>query len=118
MRNLSNLDPCSQSFSQVAEAAAASNAVVTVAASADEFWSAIWISFSYAAAPTAGRLLVQIGGATVLDVHVTEAGANFIDFQNAPLYKEDAPKNEAMVVTLFDGGQAKKRTVRYREGAQ
>lgn len=94
-----------------AAAVSGSDAVITIALSDSQFWVLDWISYSYATAPTAGKLTVTIGGVLVYDVDITAAGSGHINF-DWPLYQEAFGK--AMVVTLANGTAAKKLNIRYR----
>lgn len=85
-------------------------AVVTIPANADEFWAIDWITWSYAGTPTNGNLQVSIGGVVVWQVDITVGGPGHIEFKR-PLY---GAKNQAVVVTLANGGVANKVNVRYR----
>lgn len=83
------------------DASAATNAVVTLAATANNFWvistGVIW---SYSAAPTGGRLTVAVNGAVVVDIDITAAGPGFL-----PLPEIRTPGvNQQVVVTLYSGG--------------
>jgi hypothetical protein len=90
--------------------ASGTDAVVTIPASADEFWAIDWITWSYDDVPTGGNLQVSIGGVVVWQVDITAGGPGHIEFEKA-LY---GLKNQAVVVTLADGSVANKVNVRYR----
>jgi hypothetical protein len=85
-------------------------AVVTIPANTEEFWAIDWISWSYGGDPTGGNLQVSIGGTVVWQVDITIGGPGHIEFDKA-LY---GLKNQAVVVTLANGGVANKVNVRYR----
>lgn len=89
---------------------AGTDAVVTIAADANEFWAIDWISWSYSADPVGGRLTVTIGGTVVWEVDITVGGPGHIEFLK-PLY---GSKNAAVVITLKDGSATNKVNVRYR----
>lgn len=65
-----------------------------------------WIVWSYsgAAYTTGGKLTVTIGGTTIIDVDIYNAGPGQLDFSNAPVYKSPLKHNESMVITLSAGG--------------
>lgn len=85
-------------------------AVVTIAADNEEFWAIDWISWSYGGDPTSGNLQVSIGGVVVWQIDITVGGPGHIEFEK-PIY---GLKNQAVVVTLANGGVANKVNVRYR----
>lgn len=93
-----------------ATTASGTAAVVTIAAKADEFWVIDWITWSYDDDPVGGRLTVEIGGVLVWDIDITVGGPGHIEFTGA-LY---GSKNQAVVVTLANGGAAQKVNLRYR----
>lgn len=109
MRN-NYADPDAQPRFARNTASAGTAAVVTIAAKADEFWAIDWISWSYSADPTAGRLTVEIAGTVVWEVDVTVGGPGHVEF-TGPLY---GAKNQAVVVTLANGSVTQKVNVRYR----
>ena len=80
--------------------AAATAAVITIAAEAEVVHVLDQIEWSYDAAPTGGRLTVTIGGTTVLDLSITADGPGFIPFPKG-LY---GTVNQAVVITLASGG--------------
>lgn len=92
-------------------AASGADAVITIAADANQFWVLDWIGYSYATTPTNGKLTIAIGGVTVYAVDITAAGPSHIDFHH-PLYQEVLGRT--MVITLTNGGGAKNLNVRYR----
>jgi len=75
------------------------DAVITLIADADEIHVLRVIHFSYrsAAAPSIGKLTVDVGGATVYEDNVVEAGPKQVLFDDG-LYGN---KNEALVITLL-----------------
>ncbi len=75
------------------------DAIVTLDADVDEIYVVRVVQFSYrsAAAPSIGRLTVAIGGSTVYEVQVVEAGPKEALFSDG-LYGK---KNEALVITLL-----------------
>lgn len=83
--------------------AAATPAVVTLAAVAEKRHHITSIAYSYSAAPTGGRLTVACGATTVLDLAITAAGPGQLTFPS-PLRNSDA--NEAVTVTLASGAGA------------
>lgn len=83
--------------------AAATAAVVTLAAVAGKRHHLARIVASYSATPTGGRLTVAFGASTVLDVDVPAAGILDIEFAS-PLRNPDS--NEAVTVTLASGAGA------------
>jgi len=85
------------------DATADVNAAITIPASSAEFWVLDAIGFSYSALPTTGRLVVAIGGVTIIDLDIRSIGHNYIRFSE-PIYKGSEAKNEAMVITLHAGG--------------
>jgi hypothetical protein len=84
------------------DAAANTNAVITVAASPNEFWVIDAIGWSYSAAPTNGRLVASIGGVTLIDIDIIAGGPGLIELRK-PFYKTDETRNEALVITLHAG---------------
>lgn len=76
---------------------------ITVAASPDEFWVLDSVGWSYSGDPTGGRLVVSIGGETLIDIDITSSGPGLIEFHK-PYYKTDETRGEAMVITLHAGG--------------
>ena len=83
--------------------AAATAATLTKAADASEFWVVDWITWSYSAAPTGGKLTVALGGVSYLEVDITAGGPGQLQFDH-PLYT--GTKNEALLITLASGGGA------------
>lgn len=83
--------------------AAATAAVVTLAAATGKRHHVTAIVWSYSAAPTGGRLTVAFGATTVLDITITAAGPGSLSFPS-PLRNPDA--NEAVTVTLASGAGA------------
>lgn len=83
--------------------AAATAAVVTIAADSEQAWCLRRISASYSAAPTAGRLTVVAGSTTLLDIDITAAGPFVLDLDQENVLTNNT-KNEAVVVTLASGG--------------
>lgn len=94
------------------------DAVVTIAADPEEFWVIDRIDVSYGEAGTlaGGRITVEIGGVTYLDVDIVDLGWRDFDYSNSPIYNPAYTKNEALVVTLYAGGVnvVGKVNVRYR----
>ncbi len=82
--------------------AANTDAVVTLAADADEMHVLKKIYWSYDVGPV-GRLYVAIDGVTKLDVDITSSGPGFLPFDDG-LYGGE--KNKSLVVTLAAGGAA------------
>ena len=81
--------------------AAATAAVITIAAVAAKQHNIDCVVWSYSAAPTGGNLKVEDGaGVTVFSMDITSAGAGFIPFN--PLMRGSV--NTAMIVTLASGG--------------
>ena len=75
-------------------------AIVTRAASASRKQRVYQLLWSYSAAPTGGRVRVQLGTLLVRDVDITAAGPGSVRFE-PPL---DSADNEEMAVTLSAGG--------------
>lgn len=93
------------------DAAANADAVITLAAIADEIHVLDQLWFSYSATPTAGRLTITIGGVTKLDLDITQSGPGPL-----PLNRMNGGKpNEAVVITLKAAGSGVvgKLTVQY-----
>lgn len=80
------------------------NAVVTLAAPADANarHAIAWVSVSYSAAPTGGRITITDGGVTVFDLDITAAGEHLLDI---PVPMEFGLGN-AVVLTLAAAGAA------------
>lgn len=78
------------------------DAVITVTADSNQFWVLDWIAFSYDGNPTGGKITVEIGGVVAMELSVTSAGLQHLDFSTAPVYTET--KNQSMVITLAAGG--------------
>lgn len=97
-------------FTHVAQASGTA-CVVTLSALTREYRVVDWISYSYSASPTNGKLTVTIAGVTKYEIDITAAGPDHVDLSHAPIYGE---KNEAVVVTLADGTVNQKLTVRSR----
>jgi hypothetical protein len=77
------------------------DAVLTYAAVADmEHVFSNGIMWSYNDDPTAGRLIVTVGGATVVDFDITNKGAGFIPFGDPA----GTDINAEVVITLKAGG--------------
>ena len=95
--------------------AANTAAVITIAASSEQYWALDWAMWSYSEEPTAGRLTVAIGGTTYLDIDITSAGPGPLRF-DPPVYNPAFTKGEAMVITLAAGGGTcvGKLSARYR----
>lgn len=106
--NYADLDSQPQ-FGSDAESSG-TDAIVTVAADANEFWVLDWISWSYGGTPSGGNLKVEIDGTIVWQVDITNGGPGHIEFEK-PIYGE---KNKELKVTLADGGVANKVNIRYR----
>jgi hypothetical protein len=111
MRQQANPDT-PQLYSSDYDVASGSDATVPISANADHTWVVDEIWCSYAAAPTSGSLSVAIGGTTVFQQDITDAGEHYFPFTGG-LYNAGT-KNEAVLVTLADGGQAKQLFVSYR----
>lgn len=96
------------------DAAGNAAAAITVAAETENYWVLDFISWSYSAAPTGGKLTVTINAVSVYEVDITAAGPGVIDFAHHPLYT--GVKNQALVVTLAAGGGTVvgKVNIRYR----
>lgn len=92
-------------------AASGGAAVITIPADPHQFWAIDWVSWSYDAEPTDGRLAIEIGGAKVWEVDITAAGPGHIVFDK-PLYEETHGKD--LKVTLAAGGANGKVSIRYR----
>lgn len=83
-----------------ADASANADAVISLAAVADEIHVLDQLWFSYSGAPTGGRLTIAIGGVTKLDLDVTQSGPGPL-----PLNRMNGGKvNEAVVITLKAAG--------------
>lgn len=90
-------------------------AVVTLAADPLQFHVIDRVDYSYSSAPTAGGLTIAINGVTVLAIDITAAGPGHLDLSDTPLYDPAYTANQAVVVTLLDGGGMNhKLTVIYR----
>jgi len=109
MKFFNGADPNGAPSLLTATNAAAS--VITIPASGDDFHVIDWIAGSYAGGPTNGLLTVTIGGTLVFQVAITAGGPFYFDFKH-PLYTQ--VKNQAVVITLADGGVASRLNVRYR----
>jgi hypothetical protein len=84
--------------------AAATAATYTIAAVAGHKNSIQKIFYSYSAAPTGGRLLVESpSGTTIFDTDITAAGPGSVDFGKNPLI---GGTNSALIVTLASGAGA------------
>lgn len=72
-----------------------------------------WITWSYAAAPTAGALTITDTtlSTTLLSIDITAAGPAELGFAERGFR---TPKGSTITVTLADGSQTKKLTVGYR----
>lgn len=82
------------------DASANADAVITLAAMADEIHVLDQLWFSYSGTPTGGRLIITIGGVTKLDLDVTQSGPGPL-----PLSRMNGGKvNEAVVITLKAAG--------------
>ena len=93
----------------------AADAVVTLAADTTEAYVIDWIAASYQGTAITGNLLVQIGGTTYLNMAIDGATYEWI-FLPFHVPMSSSQRNEAVVVTLADGGTgvAGKLTVGYR----
>jgi len=90
------------------------DAVFTKAADASEFWCVGRVDWSYSAAPTGGKLTIAYAGTTALEIDITSAGPGYIRFTFPDYLHNGFVKNEALTVTLADGGSTtQKLTVRY-----
>lgn len=58
------------------------------------------IMWSYDGDPTGGRLLITVGGATVVDFDITNKGAGFVPFGDPA----GSDSGQAVVITLKAGG--------------
>jgi hypothetical protein len=85
-------------------ASAATAAVATKAADAKQFWCVDWVTWSYSAAPTGGKITIAINGVTVWEQDITAAGPGQFDFSKAPLYT--GTLNQALTITLASGAGA------------
>jgi hypothetical protein len=81
--------------------AAATAAVITLAADASQFHVLDWVAWSYDDTPTAGLLTITIAGTTVFSASITDKGPGIFNFYH-PFYT--ITKNQAMVITLASGG--------------
>lgn len=88
-------------------------ATVTLAADADNFHAISRIDWSYAAAPTNGRLTVVAGTTTLLDIDITSGGHGYYDLKFPDLLHNDFTKNEQVVITLASASVVGKLTVRH-----
>ena len=92
--------------------------VLTLAADPDQFWVLDWIMWSYDADPSGGRITVTYGGVTLFEHDITRGGPGILQFRDAvynAVANYEAPRNEAMVVTLAAvSGVTGKLTIRYR----
>lgn len=104
-------EPDATPYLATAATASGTNAVVTIAADANQFWVIDWISWSYGGTPTGGKLGVTIGGVLVYQIDITASGHGHVDFVR-PLHIPIL--NRAVVVTLTNGTVANKVNVRYR----
>lgn len=82
---------------------AATAAVCTHAADAENFWCIDWIRWSYDGTPTGGKITVAIGGVTVEEFDITSGGPGIMRYKG-PLYDPAQTLNQAVVVTLASGG--------------
>lgn len=92
--------------------ASGNDAVITIAADADDFWIIDSITWSYGSTlvPSDGYLKISIDGSIVWQIDVTVSGPGHINFEK-PIYGE---KNQAVVITLEDGTTGGTLNVRYR----
>lgn len=94
-------EPDAFSTDEVNVPAANTAAVLTFTAAGENMANVLsGLAYSYSAAPTGGRLTIADGSETVLDLDITAAGENTIEFK--PPRKGRA--NRAMTVTLAAGG--------------
>ena len=77
--------------------AANTNAVIVIASVANRKAVIHAIQWSYSAAPTGGRLVVTVGGVTVLDTDITSGGPGGFQATFA---------GDGAVITLYAGGAA------------
>lgn len=82
---------------------AATPAVCTKAASADQFYCIDWIRWSYDGTPTGGKVTVAVGGVTIDEFDITSGGPGIMRY-DPPLYVPEQTLNQAVVVTLASGG--------------
>ena len=86
-------------ISRIHTPAAATNAVVTVAADAIRKHVIHSVEWSYSAAPTGGRLTIEDGAGTIIfDVDIIAGGPGGFSFTRA------GSPNKALIITLFSGG--------------
>lgn len=83
---------------ETATATAGSAVTITIDAEAGVYHVLEWVAWSYSAAAGTGRLTVSLGGTTVLDMDIRDAGPGSLVLSEAALYT--GTKNEALVVTL------------------
>lgn len=86
------------------DASANGAAAITIAADADEAWILDHVSYSYNAAPTAGKLTISFGGTTEFELDITAAGPEVLHF--GPQGLSAGNRNEAVVITLAAAGAA------------
>lgn len=77
------------------------NAVVTLAApGSGKRWAFTGLYWSYSGGdPTGGRMLLTVGGVTILDIDITSKGPGFFP---TPIHQ--GGDNEAVALTLYAGG--------------
>ena len=89
-------------------------AVFTKDADPDEFWCVGRVDWSYSGVPSGGRLTVAYAGTALLEIDIVYAGCGHIDFTFPDYLHNNFAKNEALTVTLADGGSTtQKIPVRY-----
>ena len=108
MRGQVNLDTVEKNEYLAAGSGGALTA--TIAAIADEYHVVDSVHCSYAAACT-GKLTIAFGGVTKWEVDIPTAGMQPFEVPRG-LYT--GTLNEACVLTMVDGSQAKRLTVTYR----
>lgn len=104
MRNPANPDAIVKVASKL-DAGVNASAMITIAASAEEFWELLSIhaSFSGAGTPLASNVSVTIGGIAVFSRFFIVKQAREILFPRG-LVRHPITKNEAMVVEMEAGG--------------
>lgn len=88
------------------------DAVINIAAKADEAWVIDCIDWSYDADPTDGYLTIKINNVIVWQIHITTAGPGAFRWGDGPIYTPVV--NQAVVVTLSDGSVNSTLNVRYK----
>ena len=62
--------------------AAGDAVVITVSASADQFWVLDWIAWSYDVEPVGGGITVTYGGSTIFSVDIAHPGPGILQFRD------------------------------------